>query len=75
METPFKGIRVLTRSGQGLLNQEIEMCQLLTKVLGEEIEKKNVIVQADDGQVGGRTVEETIRRTYVFRTFLINIIV
>ena len=38
----------------------IEMCQLLTKVLGEEIEKQNVIVQADDGQVGGRTVEETI---------------
>ena len=36
------------------------MCQLLTKILGEEIEKQNVIVQADDGQVGGRTVEETI---------------
>ena len=60
VETPYKGIRVLTRSGQGLLNQEIEMCQLLTKILGEEIEKQNVIVQADDGQVGGRTVEETI---------------
>ena len=42
VETPFKGIRVLTRSGQGLLNQEIEMAQLLTKVLGKEIEKGNV---------------------------------
>ena len=60
VETPFKGLRVLTRSGQGLLNQEIEMCQLLTKVLGEQIEKKNVIVQADDGQVGGKTLEETV---------------
>ena len=39
VETPFKGIRVLTRSGQGLLNQEIEMNQLLTKILGEEIGK------------------------------------
>ena len=44
VETPYKGIRVLTRSGQGLLNQEIEMGQLLTKVLGDEIEKQNVIV-------------------------------
>ena len=60
VETPYKGMRVLTRSGQGLLNQEIEMGQLLTKVLGEEIEKKNVIVQADDGQVGGSTTEETV---------------
>ena len=34
-----------------MLNQEIEMGQLLTKVLGDEIEKQNVIVQADDGQV------------------------
>ena len=60
VETPFKGIRVLTRSGQGLLNQEIEMNQLLTKVLGEEIQKGNVIIQADDGQVGGKTEEETV---------------
>ena len=60
VETPFKGIRVLTRSGQGLLNQEIEMNQLLTKILGQEIEKNNVMIQADDGQVGGKTEEETI---------------
>ena len=60
VETPYKGLRVLTRSGQGLLNQEIEMNQLLSKVLGEEIEKKNVIIQADDGQVGGSTEEDTI---------------
>ena len=39
VETPYKGLRVLTRSGQGLLNQEIEMAQLLTKVLGSEIQK------------------------------------
>ena len=61
VETPFKGIRVLTRSGQGLLNQEIEMNQLLTKVLGKEIEKGSVILQADDGQVGGETEEETVK--------------
>ena len=61
METPFKGIRVLTRSGQGLLNQEIEMNQLLTKVMGKEIEKGNVILQPDDGQVGGETEKETVK--------------
>ena len=60
VETPYKGLRVLTRSGQGLLNQEIEMAQLLTKVLGSEIQKKNVIIQADDGQVGGKTEEEAV---------------
>ena len=60
VETPFKGIRVLTRSGQGLLNQEIEMNQLLTKILGQEIEKNNVMIQADDGQVGGKTEDEAI---------------
>ena len=60
VETPFKGIRVLTRSGQGLLNQEIEMQQLFSKVLGEEIKQGNILIQADDGQVGGVTVEETI---------------
>ena len=60
VETPFKGLRILTRSGQGLLNQEIEMNNLLAKILGEEIEKGNVMVQADDGQVGGKSIEETI---------------
>ena len=60
VETPYKGIRVLTRSGQGLLNQEIEMNQLLTKVLGVEIQKGNVMIQADDGQVGGKSVEEAL---------------
>ena len=60
VETPFKGIRVLTRSGQGLLNQEIEMAQLLTKVLGKEIEKGNVMIAADDGQVGGSDEETAI---------------
>ena len=60
VETPYKGLRVLTRSGQGLLNQEIEMAQLLTKILGSEIQKKNVIVQADDGQVGGKNEEEAV---------------
>ena len=57
VKTPYKSLRVLTRSGQGLLNQEIEMAQLLTKVQGEEIEEGNVMILADDGQVGGSDVE------------------
>ena len=36
------------------------MAQLLTKILGSEIQKKNVIVQADDGQVGGKNEEQAV---------------
>ena len=68
VETPFRGIRVLTRSGQGLLNQEIEMNKLLAKVLEQEITEGNVKIQADDGQAGGKTVEETFGKTKKFAT-------
>ena len=60
VETPFRGLRVLTRSGQGLLNQEIELNQLLRKILGNQIKEGYVILQADDGQVGGKTKEEAV---------------
>ena len=33
--TPHKGIRVLTRTGQGLLGSDVELEQLLRRVLGE----------------------------------------
>ena len=36
------------------------MNQMLTKVLGSEIQKKNVVLQADDGQVGGESKEEVV---------------
>ena len=35
--TPFKGVCVLTRAGQGLLNSEAELDELLERVLGQHI--------------------------------------
>ena len=35
--TPYKGLRVLTRLGQGLLNSEGELDELLAIVLGDLI--------------------------------------
>ena len=36
------------------------MNQLVTKVLGAEVEKRNVMLQADDGQVGGKTQVQAV---------------
>ena len=41
--TPFSGLRVLARSGQGLLGQSEELDELLAKVLGEEIKEGRCI--------------------------------
>ena len=37
--TPFSGLRVLTRSGQGLLGQSEELDELMAKSLGDEIKE------------------------------------
>ena len=37
--TPFSGLRVLARSGQGLLGQSKELDEIMAKVLGEEIKE------------------------------------
>ena len=36
VHTPFKGIRVLTRAGQGLLNSEHDLDELISRILGNE---------------------------------------
>jgi hypothetical protein len=58
--TPFKGVRVLTRAGQGLLNSEAELDELLERVLGHHIASGICEIARDDIQVGGNTIEQAI---------------
>ena len=58
--TPYKGLRVLTRLGQGLLNSEGELDELLAIVLGDLISDGICEIARDDIQVGGNTQEEAI---------------
>ena len=56
--TPHRGIRVLTRAGQGFQNSTTELEQLS---LGEEINAWHTLVARDDGIVGGNTIEELFK--------------
>ena len=58
--TPHKGLRVLTRLGQGLLNSEGELDELLAIVLGDLITEGICEIARDDIQVGGNTHIEAI---------------
>ena len=60
INSPYKGLRVYTRSMQGLLNQDEELSQLLFKVLGDDIMKGHCLKIADDLIVGGHTPEQAI---------------
>lgn len=60
INSPYKGLRVYTRSTQGLLNQDEELGQLLSKVLGQDIMEGHCMKIADDLIVGGNSVDEAI---------------
>ena len=60
VNTPYRGIRILTRAGQGLLNSDVHLEQLMCKVLGDEMAQGIVEVARDDIQVGGNTIDEVI---------------
>ena len=60
INSPYKGLRVYTRSTQGLLNQDEELGQLLSKVLGDEIMQGHCMKIADDLIVGGQTIDEAL---------------
>ena len=48
INSPYKGLRVYTRSTQGLINQDEELNQLLSKVLGNLIMEGKCMKIADD---------------------------
>ena len=72
IRTPFRGIRVLTRSGQGLLNSETELDELISRVLGDEIFKGICYAERDDIIVGGNSIDETIKNWETVLTKLEN---
>lgn len=60
INSPYKGLRVYTRSTQGLINQDEELNQLLSKVLGQQLLEGKCMKIADDLVVGGQTIQEAI---------------
>ena len=56
--TPHKGIRVMTRTGQGLLGSDVELEQLLARVLGDEMSDGFCMAIRDDIVIGGNNIQE-----------------
>ena len=52
--TPFGGLRVLARSGQGLIGQSEELDKLMAKILGEDIKEGRATKIQDDIIIGGQ---------------------
>ena len=58
VQTPFGGLRVLSRSGQGLMGMAEEFDELTAKVLKQEMQDGISAKIVDDVVVGGETMEE-----------------
>ena len=58
--TPFKGIRVYTRSAMGMPGSETCLEELMCRVLGELIEEGCVAKIADDLYIGGDTTSDLL---------------
>ena len=58
--TPYKGIRVYTRSAMGMPGSETCLAELMCRVLGHLIQDGRVAKLADDLYCGGHTPEEAL---------------
>ena len=58
--TPHKGVRVMTRTGQGLLGSDVELEELLCRILGEDIDAGHCVAVRDDIIIGGNSVDEAL---------------
>ena len=58
--TPYRGQRVMTRLGQGLLNSDVHLEQVVTRVLGDFMLEGKCIIARDDLIVGGNSIDECI---------------
>ena len=58
--TPHRGLRVLTRLGQGLLNSDVDLDQVMGRVLGDEQAAGICLAARDDLFIGGDSVDECI---------------
>ena len=70
VRTPFKGVRVLTRAGQGLLNSEHDLDELISRILGDELAQGICYAECDDIAVGGSSTSEAIENWKVVLTKL-----
>merc|ERR1711940_461755 len=61
VQTPFGGLRVLSRSGQGLMGMAEEFDELTAKVLKQEMQDGICAKIVDDVVVGGETMEEAAK--------------
>ena len=59
VQTPFGGLRVVARSGQGLMGMAEEFDELLAKILKEELMEGICDKIVDDVVIGGTTPKET----------------
>ena len=58
--TPYKGVRVMTRTGQGLLGSDVELEELLCRVLGQDIADGHCVALRDDIIIGGDSIDEAM---------------
>ena len=58
--TPFRGVRVYTRSAMGIPGSEVALKELLSRVLGQLIQEGGVAKIADDLYIGGNSREELL---------------
>ena len=58
--TPHRGLKILNRLGQGMLNSDVDLDQVLGRVLGDEQTAGFCLAARDDVFVGGDTIEECI---------------
>lgn len=61
VQTPFGGLRIMSRSGQGLAGMAEEFDELTSKILKDEIKEGIMAKIVDDCYIGGNTQEETAK--------------
>ena len=59
--TPFKGIRVYTRSAMGQPGSSEHLRELLTRVVGDYLTEGFLIIKDDDMYIGSQTIQELLQ--------------
>ena len=62
--TPLGGLRVLTRSGQGLTGQSEELDKLLSKILKDEL-KEGIVTKIHNDLVIGGNLHEKVAPNHI----------
>jgi hypothetical protein len=60
VSTPYKGIRVYTRSAMGMPGSETALEEMMSRVLGQLVQEGRVCKLADDLYIGGQTEKELL---------------